>query len=103
MLAGPVLAGLLIGFIGAPAVLLVDAATFVVAFLLVLAFVPARGEAPPAGEDQPSGILRGVRYLAHDRLLRTWTTAFEIGDGTFRPKNASSTVQLVRHYEATAR
>jgi len=60
MLGGPALAGLLIGLIGAPAVLLVDAATFVVAFLLVLAFVPARGEAPAAGEDQPSGILRGV-------------------------------------------
>jgi len=103
MLAGPVLAGLLIGFIGAPAVLLVDAATFVVAFLLVLAFVPARGEAPPAGEDQPSGILRGVRYLAHDRLLRTWTTAFVIGDGSFRVIFAAIPVLVVRHYEANAR
>jgi MFS family permease len=104
MLGGPALAGLLIGFIGAPAVLLVDAATFVAAFLLILAFVPAQGQAPPpVGEDQPSGVFRGVRYLARDRLLRTWTTAFVIGDGSFQVIFAAIPVLVVGHYDANPR
>ena len=39
-LIGPALAGILIPFVGAPNVLYIDAATYVVAFLLVLLFVP---------------------------------------------------------------
>jgi fucose permease len=103
MLGGPALAGVLIGFIGAPAVLVVDAATFGVAFLLVLAFVQIRGERPLAAEDEPSGVLRGVRYLARDRLLRTWTTAFVIGDGSFQVIFAAIPVLVIRHYDANPR
>ena len=40
LLLGPVFAGLLISVIGAPAVLLVDGASYVVSFLLVALFVP---------------------------------------------------------------
>jgi Major Facilitator Superfamily len=103
MLGGPALAGVLIGFVGAPAVLVVDAGTFVVAFVLVLACVPTRREAPAAAAGEPSGILRGVRYLAHDRLLRTWTTAFVIGDGSFQVIFAGIPVLVVRHYDANPR
>lgn len=63
---GPALAGLLIPFIGASNVLYVDAATYLVAFLLVLLFVPRRK--PLAGAVQ-SGVLAGVRFLASDRFL----------------------------------
>ena len=103
MLGGPALAGVLIGFVGAPAVLAADAATFAVAFLLVLAFVPAPGEAPASGQDEPSGVLRGVRYLARDRLLRTWTSAFVVGDGSFQVIFAAIPVLVVRHYDANPR
>ena len=65
-LIGPALAGLLIPFIGAPNVLYVDAATYVVAFLLVLVFVPRR---KPVIGAQPGGMLAGVRFLFGDRLL----------------------------------
>jgi MFS family permease len=41
-LLGPALAGVLIPFVGAPNVLYVDAATYLVAFVLVLVFVPSR-------------------------------------------------------------
>ena len=41
-LLGPALAGALIPFLGAPNVLYVDAATYLVAFVLVLGFVPRR-------------------------------------------------------------
>ena len=55
-LIGPVLAGVLIPFIGAPNVLYVDAATYLVAFVLVFAFVPRR---KPVAEAVQHGVLAG--------------------------------------------
>lgn len=63
---GPAIAGLLIPFIGPSKVLYVDAATYVVAFLLVLAFVPRRKPVVAAAQ---SGVLAGVRFLTSDRFL----------------------------------
>jgi MFS family permease len=66
LLLGPVTAGVLIGIIGAPTVLLVDAATYVVAVALVARFVPATSPAPAAdGEDR--GVRAGLRWAARDR------------------------------------
>ncbi len=65
-LLGPAVAGLLIPFIGAPNVLYVDAATYVVAFLLVLVFVPRRKAIAAAVRPK---VLSGVRFLLQDRLL----------------------------------
>jgi len=48
MLLGPVLAGILITAIGAPSVLLVDAATFVFALFAIALFVPAAARPAPA-------------------------------------------------------
>jgi predicted MFS family arabinose efflux permease len=56
----------LIPFIGAPNVLYVDAATYLIAFLLVLTLVPRRKPLAAAAE---SGVLDGLRFLLHDRLL----------------------------------
>jgi MFS family permease len=67
-LLGPVLAGVLIGLIGAPNVLYVDAATFAFAFVVLALFVPAR---PPVAQDSESrGVLAGLRYLLGHRVLR---------------------------------
>jgi predicted MFS family arabinose efflux permease len=66
VLIGPALAGLLIPLIGAPNVLYVDAATYGVAFLLLLLFVPKR---KPLATTVKHGVLAGLRFLAHDRLL----------------------------------
>jgi MFS family permease len=63
---GPAVAGLLIPLIGAPNVLYVDAATYLVAFLLVLVFVPPR---KPVTAAVQHGVLAGLRFLAQDRLL----------------------------------
>jgi predicted MFS family arabinose efflux permease len=63
---GPAVAGLLIPILGAPNVLYVDAATYLVAFLLVLVFVPGRKAAAAAVQH---GVLAGLRFLVHDRLL----------------------------------
>ena len=63
---GPALAGALIPFVGAPNVLYVDAATYLVAFVLVLVFVPRRKH---VGEAVQHGVLAGLRFLVRDRLL----------------------------------
>jgi Major Facilitator Superfamily len=70
-LAGPALAGFLIGFLGASNVMLIDAATFVVSFCLIAAFVPATRRAPD--ETQVRGVLAGLSFLLRDPLLRPLT------------------------------
>jgi len=68
LMIGPALAGLLIPVLGAPNVLYVDAATYLVSFLLVLAFVPP----PPARAgvvEDGHGLLGGLRFLRRDPLL----------------------------------
>ncbi len=65
-LVGPALAGLLIPFIGAPNVLYVDAATYLIAFVLVLVFVPRR-KSVTAGAQH--GVLAGLRFVLSDKLL----------------------------------
>src|SRR5215218_5543877 len=65
-LAGPALAGVLIPFLDAPNILYVDAATYLVSFLLVLAFVPQR---KPVAAGQEHGVLAGLTFMLRDRLL----------------------------------
>ena len=66
-LAGPALAGILIPFLGAPNVLYVDAATYVVSFLLVAGFVPKTRRF--VGEAARRGVLAGVKFMLRDPLL----------------------------------
>ncbi|MBI4941359.1 MAG: MFS transporter [Actinobacteria bacterium] len=78
-MVGAPLAGVLVAFWSAPAVLVVDAATFVVSALLVVTLVPrtaapGRGSSSgPAAEPSVRGYLHGLgegfRHLAGDRLL----------------------------------
>ncbi len=81
ILLGPVLAGVLIGVIGATSVLVVDAATYVVSVLLVTLFVPRR--APIEQEPEHRQIRAGLRFLAHEPLLRVWWPAFALGDAAW--------------------
>lgn len=66
-LIGPALAGILIPFVGAPNVLYVDAATYLVSFFLILTLVPRRK--PVAARAEEHGVLAGLRFLLQDRLL----------------------------------
>jgi predicted MFS family arabinose efflux permease len=75
---GPALAGVLIAVIGAANVLLLDALSFAVGFLLVLTLVPPVGRIEQDAESR--GLAAGFRFLARDRLLRPWTIAVVIGD-----------------------
>jgi MFS family permease len=81
LLAGPVLAGVLIGVIGATSVLLVDAASYVVSVILVAAFVPKRQPVVQAPEQRK--IRAGISFIAQDRLLRVWWPAFALGDAAW--------------------
>ena len=81
LLAGPVVGGILIGAIGAPSVLLVDAGSYVVSVLLVAAFVPKRSPVEQAPEHRQ--IRAGIRFLARDPLLRVWWPAFALGDAAW--------------------
>jgi len=75
---GPPLAGVLIGLMGATTVLLIDAATFAVAFLLIALFVRVGGAVPDT--DESRGLAAGIRFLFRDRLLRPWSLAIIVGD-----------------------
>jgi MFS family permease len=66
-LAGPATAGVLIATLSATAVIYIDAATYVVSFLLVKLFVPQRPSLP--GPDESGGVLAGLQYVVRDRML----------------------------------
>jgi MFS family permease len=102
LLLGPVTAGVLIGIIGAPAVLLVDAATYVVAVALVARFVPATSPAPAAdGEDR--GVRAGLRWVAREPLIRTWRLALIVGDVAWQAIFVALPVLVVARYDSDPR
>jgi MFS family permease len=64
---GPALGGVLVALVGAANVLVVDAVSYLSAFLLVAVLVPAVHEVPEPGG---TGVRQGLRYLFGDRALR---------------------------------
>jgi MFS family permease len=76
---GPSIAGALIAWIGTAPLLVVDAASFLLAFVAVLAFV--RGGARVEHDEESGGVLAGVRYLMRDRLLGPMTLTVIVLDG----------------------
>ena len=98
MLLGPPLSGVLIGLFGAPSVLLVDGASYVVSFALVLLFVPRR--APLPVEDDARGLLAGFRFLLRDPLLRVWIPLFVAGDAAWQAFFAAVPVLVVERFDA---
>jgi predicted MFS family arabinose efflux permease len=80
LLAGPALAGILIGIVGATPVLLIDAATYLVSVVLVAAFVPHR---PPVPQEGEHNLRAGLRFIKQDRLLRVWWPTFAVGDAAW--------------------
>ena len=101
MLLGPPIGGVLIGLMGAANVLVVDAATYVVSFLIVILFVP-RGAATPESDDS-RGILAGLRFLVHEPLLRIWIPLFVAGDAAWQAFFAAVPVLVVERFGADAK
>ena len=75
-LAGPALAGVLIGVLGAANVLWFDALTFLLSFLIVLTLIPQLADARPHRRQQRGRwVPVGVRTMAADRVLRWMAVA----------------------------
>jgi MFS family permease len=101
LLLGPIVAGVLIGFIGAPAVLLVDAGSYLLSFLLVAVFVPHR---PPIEAPEEGRSLRvAVRFLIRDPLLRIWGPALAIGDMAWTAFFVAVPVLVVARFDSNPR
>jgi MFS family permease len=101
LLLGPVTAGVLIGAIGAPSVLVVDAATYVVAVLLVGLFVPAT--TPVAAEGEDRGVLAGLRWVSREPLIRTWRFCIIVGDIAWQAIFVAIPVLVVDRYDSDPR
>jgi predicted MFS family arabinose efflux permease len=100
MLLGPVLGGLLIASLSAPAVLVVDAATYAVALALVALLVPHR---PPVPAGEEASVRAGLRFLRRDRLLRAWTPLFALGDAAWAGFFVAIPVLVVTRFDADPR
>jgi MFS family permease len=101
MLLGPVLAGVLITVVSAPAVLLVDALSYAFSAALIAGLVPRSKPLPSDGEDR--GVRQGIRFLAHEPLLRVWTGVFAIGDAAWTAFFVSVPVLVFARFNADAR
>jgi MFS family permease len=100
---GPPLAGVLISVIGTAQLLYVDAATYLVSFLLVAVFVRVRPDLEPDDGPDARGVAAGIRFILGDRLLRAWTMAFVLIDIAWQALFATMPVLVVRHYDADPR
>ena len=67
-LAGPVLAGVIIGLTSAATVLVVDGCTYIFSFLIILTVVRAGKRVEAAA--QQKGVFSGLKFLLGDSLLR---------------------------------
>lgn len=101
ILLGPLLGGVLIAAFNAPVVLVIDAATYVVSFVLVLVFVPHREVEAPA--DSSRGLLSGLRFLVHEPLLRVWMPIFTVGDMAWQAFFVTVPVLVVERFHSDPR
>jgi MFS family permease len=97
---GPALGGALLAVAGAPVVLLIDAATFVVSFALVVAFVPPA--AVPVEDAQTASLARGLDLLRADAVLRPVTEAQFLSQAAFMAMNAAVPVLAFTAYDRDA-
>jgi MFS family permease len=101
LLLGPVAAGALIAVFDAPTVLVIDAATYVVAFAIVALFIPQRR--PVVEEEADTSIRAGLHFLIRDPLLRVWSIVFALGDAAWTAFFATVPVLVVVRFDADPR
>lgn len=102
-LLGPLVAGLLIGWLGAANVLWLDATSFLLSFAILALFVHVRKEHVPVPDVEAKSILAGIRFLARDRLLRGMAAAILIFGLVFPILMASLPVLAFTRYGGDAR
>jgi MFS family permease len=97
-LGGPIVAGLLIAWLGASAVLIVDAATYAFSFVVILVFVRAGKRV--AGDESSRGLFAGLKYVVHDRLLGPTLVAASFINFVAQGLIAMLPVLVFRRYDA---
>jgi MFS family permease len=100
-LAGPILGGLAIAWIGAPKVLLIDAATYAFSFVVIFVFVRAGRRVAP--DESSKGVFAGLKFLARDRLLGPTLAAAGILNFVAQGLVATLPVLVFRRYGADAK
>ena len=98
---GPALGGILVAFLGAAPVLLIDAASYLAAFALVGSLVPAvHAERPERSERT---VRAGLRYIRGNRRLARTVVGLAIVELGFTAMIGTLPVLTRRRYHATAR
>jgi MFS family permease len=96
---GPVIGGLLIAWLGAPAVLLIDAASFAVSFAIVTTWVKPTSVGRPAPEAGSSLGASGLTVIRRDRVLRPITAAQALSQAAFMAMTATVPVLAFDAYD----
>jgi MFS family permease len=103
-LIGPALGGGLIALTSPTAVLFIDAGTYLVAFLLVISFLRAGRVIDVEGERAGAGtLLAGMRYLFHDRWLRTMSLGVAVMELAWTGMTAALPVLAFRGFDGNVR
>jgi MFS family permease len=95
-LAGAVIAGVLVGVLGAANVLWINAATFAVSALAMLLFVPELGVHPQSGATLMDDIREGMGWLWRQTALRTIVMAAVAVNAVFTPMGAVALPYLAK-------
>src|SRR4029077_2903616 len=97
-LGGPILGGLLISLTSAPAVLIVDAATYAFSFVVIFTFVRVGKRVEQ--DESSRGLFAGLRHVWHDQLLRPMLCAASFINFTAQGWFATIPVLVLRRYDA---
>jgi MFS family permease len=97
--AGPAAGGFLLAGIGAPNVLLIDAASFAVSFIIVAALVTPSRSTPAPPERAPGMGAGGLRFLRRDAVLGPITVAQILSQGAFMAMIAAVPVLAFAAYD----
>jgi|1186.fasta_scaffold18594_2 MFS family permease len=98
---GPAVGGVLVAAVGAPTVLLIDAASFVVSFVVVATLIPLLRGTP--AEATPTDVAGGLDFIRRDAWMRPLTTAQALSQGAFRGMTTAIPVLAFAAYDRDAR
>ncbi|WP_437314684.1 MFS transporter [Sorangium sp. So ce385] len=99
VLFGPLLSGVLIAGLGAPVVLLLDAASFATSAALLRLCLPRTTEPVKTGR---GSLGAGARTLLADRLLGTWSLGLALGEMAWQALFALLPVIALTHQHGSA-
>jgi MFS family permease len=100
---GPAVSGLLLAAVGAPTVLLIDAATFAISFVVVVALVTPGAVIDEPVDGAPAAVIGGLRFIRSDAVLRPITLAQVLSQAAFMGMTAAIPVLAFAAYDRNAR